>query len=1146
MADGNELDVGVTGDSVLYEAGASDGVASFLLPQNGFSLESQRAWADGVATHLGALIRDNRILRSQLAMTSNQASQTDSLLSDFTYTLNPENVEPPEKPSKPDTEARLGTVTIRWNGMDAFGLPMGYGFSHLNVYAVKTSLLPASPNFDLNVTEGEGAAEGDPEPEDPTEDEEVIEPGPEPVEGEVPEEEIPTPPLDTAWPPSPVGMIASTGAAANFVLSDLEYNEEYTIWFIAVNTIGVQSPASDRAVASVVPLVNTDLIGRVLDGNNIILDSLNESLFTQELRERLGDMEDGIEDAQTSANGKNSVWYRPVGSPPPSTGNTVGDTWFVTDKDNSVREWNGAVWSDRPFGTDAIDNLAITNAKIGNLDAAKITTGFLAADRINAKTIGADKLMIGSSNNEAWDGNYTAWNTPAWANSPSGGPGSAWTTALVRPGMTISQMLKEHPPGTSTASLYAGMRQGTSVVGGENTERLMSVADRAGEKLVAYAHYYVDQAPPTGMTSLSTQVYFYNAAGQNFSNQNGGRVQRGDVKVGEWVRIGGTQLTVPEGALYAIIRPTVYHTNGTTALNGTTYYLGGEEMYWANAGELIVEGSILGDRIIGNSLHGDAIIGNSITGGKIDALTIEAGNIASNAITADKIEAGAITAQKITVGTLGGANMLTWSAPDNIPFVSSNGATIGGNNSSTRGAIAYATGGNGTDGTLAQCITLTGKMVSSGSNANAMSIAPGEHYSIRAEVGVYDLGGVTPTGSNVRAARIRTAQYTSTGAYIAGTTLYSPTITDLGYQRGQWLRLQIQAHADASSMTVWLEKAFWSGGSLAIMTATVNESITGVVIAGGAITAKIIEGESIATALTGQRTQLDSIGLRTFNSGGSETSRLAASTGSMTLTGNLLVQGAITTAVTGQRTQLDSIGLRSFNASNGETSRLSAASGGMNLTGTLTVGGNIRTAATGQRVQIDSSYIRGYGPDNTLTGTISPFYRAGGSGLGAYVDRGVSLTANGGGTIQTYRRVSNSNYAVINLSADNIALDGIITVSSDNIIGSGGLRVLYSSGGVYMHATQTANLSRHVSEQLSGIILQWQDYENGSAGAAYNFTFIPKNQAGRGGGFVAVLGAFDGLIGRKYLYLDQNRIRGHANNGTGFGLGFVLTAVYGV
>ena len=98
--------------------------------------------------------------------------------------------------------------------------------------------------------------------------------------------------------------------------------------------------------------------------------------------------------AQTSADGKNTVFYQTA--QPSTTGRKTGDTWFDTDDGNRIYRWDGSKWTAAQLGTNAIANAAITNALIANLDAGKITTGTLAAARIGAESITAEKLAAGS------------------------------------------------------------------------------------------------------------------------------------------------------------------------------------------------------------------------------------------------------------------------------------------------------------------------------------------------------------------------------------------------------------------------------------------------------------------------------------------------------------------------------------------------------------------------------------------------------------------------------------------------------------------------------------------------------------------------------------------------------------------------------
>ena len=76
-----------------------------------------------------------------------------------------------------------------------------------------------------------------------------------------------------------------------------------------------------------------------------------------------------IETAQTTANGKNKVTYST--SAPGSTANTAGDIWWQYAGGVIIGQWTGAggtTWTQNTIG----------NAVIANLDAGKITTGFLS------------------------------------------------------------------------------------------------------------------------------------------------------------------------------------------------------------------------------------------------------------------------------------------------------------------------------------------------------------------------------------------------------------------------------------------------------------------------------------------------------------------------------------------------------------------------------------------------------------------------------------------------------------------------------------------------------------------------------------------------------------------------------------------------
>jgi hypothetical protein len=94
--------------------------------------------------------------------------------------------------------------------------------------------------------------------------------------------------------------------------------------------------------------------------------------------------------AQTTANGKNTVFYNPSTSVPTAT--KVNDVWFVSNLSNQIRRWNGTAWVESKLGTNALGEIDASQVTVSNLDAGAITTGVLSANRINAGSISFNKL----------------------------------------------------------------------------------------------------------------------------------------------------------------------------------------------------------------------------------------------------------------------------------------------------------------------------------------------------------------------------------------------------------------------------------------------------------------------------------------------------------------------------------------------------------------------------------------------------------------------------------------------------------------------------------------------------------------------------------------------------------------------------------
>ena len=101
--------------------------------------------------------------------------------------------------------------------------------------------------------------------------------------------------------------------------------------------------------------------------------------------------------AQTTANGKNKVFY--TASAP--TAVSVGDLWFDTDEDNKLSKWSGSAWEAFGLGDAAFSNINAGKITAGTIAAARITSTSISAadinaDRITAGTIAAARITSAS------------------------------------------------------------------------------------------------------------------------------------------------------------------------------------------------------------------------------------------------------------------------------------------------------------------------------------------------------------------------------------------------------------------------------------------------------------------------------------------------------------------------------------------------------------------------------------------------------------------------------------------------------------------------------------------------------------------------------------------------------------------------------
>lgn len=142
--------------------------------------------------------------------------------------------------------------------------------------------------------------------------------------------------------------------------------------------------------------------------------------------------------------------------------------------------------------------------------------------------------------------------------------------------------------------------------------------------------------------------------------------------------------------------------------------------------------------------------------------------------------------------------------------------------------------------------------------------------------------------------------------------------------------------------------------------------------------------------------------------------------------------------------------------------------------------------------------------------------------------------------------------------SESIAETGTATNGSGDASSLSSGKVLWS-GYVYMQANQAITLSEPISKQKTGVILVFSRYSDGEA-HNYNFNHFFVHKAfvaahpGAGSQFLMSSDGTFGVVGSKYIYINDTSLTGNANNtatGTANGItyannSFVLRYVIGV
>ena len=361
------------------------------------------------------------------------------------------------------------------------------------------------------------------------------------------------------------------------------------------------------------------------------------------------DLTNRIYQVKLSADSKNNIYYADV-APSSEIDNPyrTGDTWYHMVNVGGVKGIDGIWHFDATKGTGLKwSKEVLQNGVFGQLDAAKITTGFLSASRIDAGTITADKVVLSSGANLLQDPGFSKaelWDTTTCTIAPTAGMAGGPAAQLVT-----------H---AATPKYVHGL-----------VERL-NVA-----RVIEGSNYRAGIWVKASNTVLASKIKIYGSWMDSKTAIKGtwNIVYGSALAANTWTHLSGLTGPVPSGASFSSFGLEVA---ATTA--GVTLTVSEPFLQQAAGAELIVDGAITTDKLSANA----------VTAAKIKANTITVNELASDVGTGLILTSNtAITAKVSKDDVINQINL----SPEDV--------TISGNKINIDGALEISNWASGEDST---------------------------------------------------------------------------------------------------------------------------------------------------------------------------------------------------------------------------------------------------------------------------------------------------------------------------------------------------------------------------------------------------------------------------------------------------------------
>lgn len=199
-----------------------------------------------------------------------------------------------------------------------------------------------------------------------------------------------TPTTITVTAKSQTGTGSPTNYAGRFIILESTDGTTFTVKYTSTANEATKTYAPSAGIKAI--KVQLYLAG----GITTLLDEETIPILAD-----VADMQEAVENAQTTADGKNTVFYQAAA--PSTVGRKVNDLWYDTDDGYKPYYFNGSSWIPAPFG-----NAAIANLDVGKIVGDQGNFNWLEAKHIkslNGLNVGNGQFVVDANGNVKFAGN---------------------------------------------------------------------------------------------------------------------------------------------------------------------------------------------------------------------------------------------------------------------------------------------------------------------------------------------------------------------------------------------------------------------------------------------------------------------------------------------------------------------------------------------------------------------------------------------------------------------------------------------------------------------------------------------------------------------------------------------------------------------